>query len=119
DEQAAGEIQEIVACASRDGPFGWQALAWLKDFFGDDPCFGGGLAQAAEVLGRIAKTVWMIHADAIQFAAAEPIENQLVSVLENALVLGSDANQSVDIEKSAIDQFAFGGPPARKSIVLA
>src|SRR5262245_35269037 len=77
DEKSPGEVQEVVSSGSCNGPRVWQTFAWLKNFFRDDPRIWRSLAQAAEVFGGIAKAIGMIHADAIQFAAAEPIQDQL------------------------------------------
>ena len=60
----------------------------------------------------------MIHADAIEDAVVEPLENAPMGGIEDIGTLDAQTDQRVDIEEPAIAKFLIGGAPIGQSIVL-
>jgi hypothetical protein len=86
-EQSADQVEEVVAGRAVDRPVGRERLAWLEDLLDHDPAPGRRGTQPAEVFGRVAQAVGVVHPQPVEHAPVEPVEHERVGVLEDGLVL--------------------------------
>ena len=118
DEQSVHPVQEVVAGRARHRPRLAQPLARLQDLLGHDPRRRRRVVEPAEVVLGIAQAVRMVDPQAVEHAVAEPLQNEGVGVGEDAILLGAQAHQRVDVEEAAIAEVAAGRPPERQPVVL-
>ena len=118
DQHTVDLVEEVVAGGAFDGPLLAQKLARLEDLLADDPGFGCLVAQAAKVFERIAQAVGMVHAHAIEHAAAQPLEDERVGFFEDVLALDPHADERVHIEKAAVAELLIGGLPVGQTVIL-
>ncbi len=60
----------------------------------------------------------MVDADAVEYAAAEPVEDEGVGFLEDVGALHAEADEGVDVEEPAIAELLVGGLPVGEAVVL-
>ena len=68
---------------------------------------------------RIAQPVDVIESQALQPAVRDQAARRAVNGLERAGILDAQPGQRIDVEKSAVIDFAAGEPPVRQPVVLA
>src|SRR5207245_7311747 len=80
---------------------------------------GTNRVKTIEIELRIAQSVRMIDANAVEDAVQQPLENPHVSVGKDALILGAQAHQCIDVEKTPVTELLLGGAPESQAIVLS
>ena len=58
----------------------------------------------------------MVDANAIEHAAAQPVEHQGVGLFEDVLALDAQADERVDVEESSIAKLLVGSLPVSEAI---
>ncbi len=101
-EQAQRKVEEVVATGALDGPVLAQPLAGFEDLFSNDPCVRGAIAQALEVLLRIAQTIGMVDTHTVEHTLLEPLHDERMCLVEDELTLHAQADERVHIEEAAI-----------------
>src|SRR6185312_11326088 len=119
NEEAAREIQEVVPRSSRDVPARMQSFIWGENFFGDDPEIRNRLMEAFEVLSGVTESIRMIDTKTVDLSTLQPFEYEPVGIGKYTVPARANANQGIDIEKAAVDQFALRCAPSREPVILA
>ncbi len=117
-QQLQRDVQEVVAAGALDRPVFAQELAGLEDLLGDDPGLRCTLAQANEVLQRIAQSVGVVDTNAVEHAALQPVEDEGVRLFEDMLALDAQADQRIDVEEAAVAELLVRGLPVGKPVAL-
>src|SRR5260370_7052607 len=74
--------------------------------------------EALEVAPRVAKTVDVIDADAVERAVGEPLEHEGVRRVERSFVFLPQGDELRNVEKAAIVELVGGAAPKSEAVVL-
>ena len=99
----ARAIEKIIAGRSCDRPrLPGRDSSGLQNLLDDNPCPGPMFSETLQKLFRVAQTVGMVHAQAIQPAALQPLAGQGKGLTKNAVHPPCDRPGSVVMLKKRL-----------------
>src|SRR5579864_792396 len=101
-------------------------LAARENFFRDQISFtvlgfqfcAQATAQLFEILGGIVEAVGMVYAKSIKFSLGDKVQDELVGLVKDVFVLGTESGEIVDIEEAAVVDVIRGRAPLGEAVGL-